>query len=175
MIRITHAATPDDLSGAREIMADFLRWDLAEFQRTSGVALEIEAYLANSLDNIEAYMPPRGRFAMARDAEGRLLGIALMKPLGEADCEIKRMYVDPAARGHGLGRRMLAGLLEAAREIGYRAAYLDTASYMTEARGLYTSLGFHEIDVYPGGENEDPELAAHLTFMRCDLAEGNAS
>ena len=169
MIEITYAATPDDLGGAREIMADFLRWDLAEFQRISGVALDIEDYLANSLDNVGVYMPPHGRFAMARTPDGKLSGIALMKPLGEADCEIKRMYVDPAVRGQGLGRRMLLGLIQTAKEIGYRAAYLDTASYMVEARGLYTSLGFQEIDVYPGGENEDPALAAHLTFMRCDF------
>lgn len=163
------AGSDADLAGVREKMATYLEWDLREFERLSGVSLDLDEYLANSFDHIEDYLPPRGRLAMARRADGTLGGIALMRALDENSCEIKRMFVDPSLRGLGLGRQLLECLLQGAREIRYDAAYLDTVSYMTEAHGLYRSLGFQDIAQYPGGENDDPALADHLIFMRLKL------
>jgi GNAT superfamily N-acetyltransferase len=98
---------------------------------------------------------------MARFAAWRLL-----KPLRPEACEIKRLYVDPAARGEGLGRRLLAALIGEARDIGYREAFLDSAPYMAAAHRLYGEFGFAETKTYPGGENDDPQLTRHLIFMR---------
>ena len=64
--------------------------------------------------------------------------------------EIKRMYVDPSARGHGLARRLLATLEAAAVDLGATAARLDTGRDMVPAVALYRASGYVEIDDYNG-------------------------
>jgi GNAT superfamily N-acetyltransferase len=61
---------------------------------------------------------------------------------------VKRLYVRPAHRGHGVARALGAAVIEAARAIGYRRLVLDTFERMTEARKLYGAAGFREIPPY---------------------------
>jgi ribosomal protein S18 acetylase RimI-like enzyme len=65
---------------------------------------------------------------------------------------MKRLYVRPAWRGHGLGRHLCEVLIAEARAIGYAVMKLDTSADMESAIGLYRSLGFTECARY----NEDP-------------------
>jgi GNAT superfamily N-acetyltransferase len=68
----------------------------------------------------------------------------LILPAG-APTEIKRMWVAPAVRGLGLGRRLLAELERWARESGATAARLDTNRNLAEAISMYRSSGYAEI------------------------------
>ena len=52
------------------------------------------------------------------------------------------MYVEPASRGLGLGRRLLEALEVEARRLGYVAVVLETGDRQPEALGLYTSAGY---------------------------------
>ncbi len=61
---------------------------------------------------------------------------------------MKRLYVRPKFRGSGIGRELTLALIDAAREIGYRAMRLDTLPEMREAHKLYQELGFREIAAY---------------------------
>jgi GNAT superfamily N-acetyltransferase len=84
--------------------------------------------------------PPAGTFLVGyRD------GVALcgggVKPLPDGTCEIKRMYVVPAARGQGLARVLLHALEDAARDLGYQVARLDTGPRQQHAQRLYESRG----------------------------------
>ena len=58
------------------------------------------------------------------------------------------MWVDPARRGQGIGRRLLGALEDEARWLGAQAARLDTAASLHEARGLYASAGYAETPAY---------------------------
>jgi GNAT superfamily N-acetyltransferase len=73
-------------------------------------------------------------------------------PPGGGACEIKRMYVVPAARGRGVARRLLAHLEQAARDLGYSVVRLDTGSRQPAAQHLYTSAGYVQI----GNFNDHP-------------------
>jgi GNAT superfamily N-acetyltransferase len=68
------------------------------------------------------------------------------------------MWVDPAARGLGIGRSLLSALEGAAAELGCHTVRLDTAAYLTEALPLYRSAGYSDIPAY----NDNPYSAHWL-------------
>jgi putative acetyltransferase len=96
---------------------------------------EVAALLAQSDAYSAARYPPRSchlvgletltaagvRCFVARDA-ARALGCGALVPHGDGTAELKRMVVDEAARGRGIGRALLAAIETAARAAGVRAA-----------------------------------------------------
>jgi GNAT superfamily N-acetyltransferase len=95
--------------------------------------------------------PPRGSFIVGyRDGEPICCGG--IKRLDEQHCELKRMYVAPAARGSGVGRVLLHALEDAARLLGYTVARLDTGPAQAGAQHLYESDGYVAI----GNFNQNP-------------------
>jgi DNA-binding MarR family transcriptional regulator/GNAT superfamily N-acetyltransferase len=102
---------------------------------------------------------PRGLVLVARLLE-EPIGCGALKLHGRAPAEIKRMWVSPAARGLGLGRRMLRGLEEHARQRGATATRLETNRALTEAIALYRSSGYVEVAPF----NDEPY--AHHWFEK---------
>ncbi|QPF87604.1 MarR family transcriptional regulator [Bradyrhizobium genosp. L] len=93
---------------------------------------------------------PRGTFIVAM-SDGLPLGCVGLKG-GSAFAEIKRLWVAPAARGLGLGRRLMDAAENAARELGIVLLRLDTNSALAEAGQLYRRTGWTEIPRF----NDDP-------------------
>jgi len=95
------------------------------------------------------YAPPAGELLLARDPAGTPLGCVALRPVAPEDCcEMKRLFLLPAARGLGLGRAMTEAVIEAARQLGYRELRLDTLPTMAAAMRLYDQLGFTRIAPY---------------------------
>ena len=93
------------------------------------------------------YGPPVGELLLA-SVGAHEAGCVALRRFGEQDCEMKRLYVQPAHRGTGVGRALAEGIIEVAGRLGYRAMLLDTVPSMTRAIELYRSLGFVEIAPY---------------------------
>ena len=93
------------------------------------------------------YMPPSGRLFLAVQ-DGQPIGCVALRPLSQRICEMKRLYVRPTGRGHGLGRVLAQKAIVAGRKIGYTHMRLDTLGSMKEAIALYESLGFQRIEAY---------------------------
>ncbi len=97
------------------------------------------------------YATPRGALLLAL-VEGQVAGCCALRPLDSSDypnaCEMKRLYVRPAFRGLGLGRRLAETILDAALLYAYDHVLLDTLDEMETARTLYRDLGFEEVPPY---------------------------
>ena len=93
------------------------------------------------------YAPPRGALLVAR-VEGEAIGCVALRPLTDDTCEMKRLFVLPAARGTGLGRRLAVAIVTEARRLGYVRMRLDTTPGMETAQALYEELGFTETAPY---------------------------
>ncbi len=94
-----------------------------------------------------AYAPPRGALLLAR-IDGEAAGCIALRPFAEDVCELKRLFVRPAARGLGLGRRLTTEIVSEARRLGYARMRLDTTPGMEAAQALYEELGFVETAPY---------------------------
>jgi putative acetyltransferase len=89
----------------------------------------------------------RGVFLVAR-VEGRPVGCGALRVLGGGDAEVKRMWVDPAVRGQGVAKAVLARLQDEALELGATRLVLETGIHQTEAIGLYRSSGFERVECW---------------------------
>jgi putative acetyltransferase len=107
------------------------------------------------------YGEPEGALILARvdGVPAGAVGLRLQKR--DADigviCEMKRLYVGDDFRGLGLGRKLAEAIVCQGANIGYAAMRLDTVAAMTQAIGLYRSMGFQEIDPYYNSILEKPE------------------
>lgn len=93
------------------------------------------------------YDPPGGALLVAEDGH-RLIGMIALRQFEGSIGEMKRLFVRPHARGHGLATELINRLLDEARHRNYAEVRLDTLPMMTGAQALYESLGFDDIEPY---------------------------
>jgi ribosomal protein S18 acetylase RimI-like enzyme len=104
---------------------------------------------SQELDSLPGlYAPPAGELLLAKRGD-HVLGCIALKPLVPPRiAEIKRLYVRPQARGLGVGKALVAGILAAAEQLGYGELKLDTLPHLKEAIALYKAYGFAVIPPY---------------------------
>lgn len=84
---------------------------------------------------------------MARN-EGQIVGCCALVEAGDGTGEIKRMFVDPQARGLKIGQLMMDAIIARGRELRLGAIRLETGISQPEAIGLYRKAGFVEIEAF---------------------------
>jgi putative acetyltransferase len=98
--------------------------------------------LADEVDRIaDYYAGERAGFWVAEDG-GEILGMFGLEPAGDDALELRRMYVDPAARRRGIARRMLAFAEGECRSRGVVRLTLSTSELQQEALALYRGAGY---------------------------------
>ena len=158
--------TESDLVAVQQLFVAYVDWlDLdISFQ---GFEMELRVLPGR-------YAPPSGRLLIARKMRtGEPLGCIAVRPLevlDEPGCEMKRLYVSPAARGMGVGKALAARAILEAKMVPYRYMKLDTLpGRMAGAIQLYKELGFVPCERYYETPLED------TLFMHLDLCDGEST
>lgn len=143
MLTILQAETAEQMATARELMM--------EYAARLGVDLCFQGFEEELRALPGKYAPPQGRLLLALWT-GRCAGMIALRRLDdktESLCEMKRLFVRPEFRGHGIGRALAERIIAEASEIGYRRMRLDTMpGKMDSAIAMYRELGFVETPPY---------------------------
>jgi putative acetyltransferase len=79
--------------------------------------------------------------------------------------EIKRMFVEPAARGLGISRQILARLEEVGRDLGYETLRLETGIKQPAALHLYETSGYKRIECYDAYRNDPHSICFEKSII----------
>lgn len=138
-----------------EAMAGIIRRSLEEF----GANRPGTVYFDNSTDHLfELFRSEHLSEYFIAEKDGQLLGGAGIYPtdgLPEKTCELVKMYLTPSARGLGLGRNMITRCLEAARQKGFTAVYLETMPELKKAVTVYEKFGFTYLNAPMGNSGHN--------------------
>lgn len=135
MTEIKHASFPADLGYVVSIFREYVA--------SPSVSLDFQDYEAEFAALPGKYAVPEGCLLLAWK-DRILVGCAALRRVDETACEMKRVYVRPAARGEKVGRRLVERIIEEARIAGYARIFLDVLPEFTTAQRLYESLSFTE-------------------------------
>jgi catechol 2,3-dioxygenase-like lactoylglutathione lyase family enzyme/GNAT superfamily N-acetyltransferase len=187
-LRAFHAPTPLPSAGVPAVsiqrLADAAHWPdvdrlLREYVPWIGEQLadrhdmhlddeQIEMHHAAFARETGPMLAGPGRLLLAR-LHGEPAGVVALKAVDREVAEIKRLYVRPSARGHGIGRMLLQSLLSHACEQGFRTIRLETMGFMAEARVLYEALGFVKVMPFEGSQAAMSGLLGIAEFMTLAL------
>ena len=137
---LEQAESPAQIAQVREL---FL-----EYAKSLGFSLCFQSFDQELAGLPGDYAPPQGRLLLA-EYEGLAAACVALHQLEPGVCEMKRLYLRPAYRGKGLGRKLAEVVISEAKTIGYKRMRLDTVEpVMKDAVAMYRKLGFHEIAPY---------------------------
>jgi len=109
-----------------------------------------EGLASRILGAFVAEFDPSREDAWVAERDGAIVGsIFLMKSDDPAVAKLRLLYVEPDARGAGLGRTLVATCIARARELGYRELTLWTNDVLIAARRIYQAAGFRLISEAP--------------------------
>jgi len=157
-MRIFPANSEEHISQARTLFE--------EYAAGFGISLCFQDF-DQELKNLPGkYARPDGLLLLATEND-ELAGCIALRKLSPGVCEMKRLFVRPGFRSHGLGRVLVETIIDEARKLGYTHMRLDTLpGLMDKAIALYRSFGFIEIAPYcenpvEGAKFMELELLTH--------------
>jgi GNAT superfamily N-acetyltransferase len=138
-MKICQAVAPHQIALARTLFQEYADW--------LGIDLSFQAFAAELAGLPGPYAPPHGRLLLAL-ASSEAAGCVVLRPLEGSVCEMKRLFVRPRFRSHGIGKALAERMVAEARTIGYLTMRLDTLPSMQAAIRLYEILGFDRCAAY---------------------------
>jgi GNAT superfamily N-acetyltransferase len=143
----TTTVAPGSLEG-RAVLTSYFRDIVSRYYGREATHDEVSA--AMTAEPSDDLCPPGGLFLVARQ-DGAVIGCAGLRLLPAGLGEIKRVFVVPQARRHGIGAQLLRAVEDAARKHAVTRLRLDTRSDLAEARQLYATNGYREVAPFNDG------------------------
>ena len=166
--QIARVESGEDEPALRNLLAEFNEW-MAGY---AGDAYDPDDELAEALDSLDEESES---WAWISRVGGEPAGCVLL--YGETDelAEFRRLYVRPAHRGEGVGRRLVRTVVDRARAEGYETLGLTTPPWSESAQALYESMGFERTPPYPetrlAERHHDEAIFMQLDLSRSDPSE----
>ena len=157
-VRVAPAWRQEDWAAARALAGELVEW------MAQTLCVDVDEAQASAVEEFAAmpefYAFPRGLFLVGY-LHGQPAGTAGLHLIDEDTAELKRVWVTPSARGHGIAPRMLETAIGAARTLGARQLWLETEpNVMATAHRMYLAHGFQEIPHYTDLGDAIPGLVA---------------
>jgi len=114
-----------------------------------GIPMVGTAYEDTETSNMYEAYQNEGEVYFVVDDGNKVLGGAGIKKLNDFEgevCELQKMYFSPEIRGYGLAKKMIEKCMTAAKNLGYKTCYLESASQLKPAIKLYETSGFEHRD-----------------------------
>ncbi|MBK1784668.1 bifunctional helix-turn-helix transcriptional regulator/GNAT family N-acetyltransferase [Prauserella cavernicola] len=131
-----------------------------------GFGPEFEGLVAGIVADYVAARGSARQAAWIAELDGEPVGSVLcVQGSDETTAKLRLLLVEPSARGHGVGKRLVAECVEFARRCGYRSMELWTQSNLTAARAIYRGAGF-ELAESEAHDSWGAELVSEVWRMR---------
>ncbi len=167
-VTIRPARGADDLNSVRQLC-----WDYRDVlvKRTTDFPLLLDYYYEmpvyqKLMDELPGrHVAPDGEIIVA-ESDGQIVACGMTHRIDAHTCEIKRVFVTPAARGRGVAQLLCKAAMDHARTLGYQRMVLDTMRSLPEAMALYEGMGFRSTAPY---YDVPQELADDIVFYEHPL------
>lgn len=138
-MQIMETTSREDIDAARRLFREYAAW--------LGIDLSFQGFETEVASLPGVYVRPDGLLLLAEENRSKVGCVGLRKIAADIG-EVKRLYVVPACRGHGIGKQLMEHAIREAPGLGYTRLRLDTIPRMETARRLYERLGFRRIAPY---------------------------
>lgn len=168
MTTVRPAYTDDDLAAVRQLCWDYRShlMDVSEIDAQITRTFYPAPKYTALMDGLAiAHARPRGIILLAtRDSAPA--GCVMSHALDASSAEVKRLFVSPQFRGHGIARALMEAVVAQAQTDGFARVLLDTSISLTAARALYLRMGFTHRGPY---QDIPADLLPHLLFFERGL------
>lgn len=110
---------------------------------------EYEALVAEIVAKFIREFDPKWERCWIAEKDGKVVGSVFIVRQDESTAKLRLLYVEPSARGLGIGRRLVDECLRFAKSVGYKRIVLWTNSVLTDARKIYEKAGFKLMEEAP--------------------------
>ena len=172
IMELRRITTRESAAPCQELSNEYMEWLAERLSDSFGIVLpeaEIEELHAELRAQADLLFRDPGRLYLGY-VESEPVSLGLLKPVGDGEGELKRMFVRPEYRGRGFGSTMLHRLIDDARELGYERLRLETFPFMESAVALYRKNGFQDAPAFEGFEGASHGVGDVEMFMTLDLA-----
>ncbi|MGW7535662.1 GNAT family N-acetyltransferase [Amycolatopsis sp. NPDC054798] len=144
---------PAEHPEAAAILREYMDEVASRYYGRPATSDEVDAALAD--EPSDGLAAPTGAFLMAYRG-GKPAGCAGVRMVEPGLSALTKVYIRPEHRGHGGGKLVVTAAEEAAKRLGSARMRLDTRNDLVEARALYASLGYAEVEAF-----NDDQYAEH--------------